>query len=465
MKVALIRPPEVHKYWNETRPSLSISYIASYLEHHGIEVKIFDANFHLWTHRETVEKVVKFKPDLIGITSMTHEISMAHKIASLLKDSLHAVPTVIGGCHVTALPRETLEEFENFTYGIYGEGEQTMLALVRCLQQDTTEKLPEINGIVYRHAQEIKINPPQKRLSSEELDKLPYPAFHHYYSHNRALAGKRDYYVIISSRGCPYNCAFCMQVLGRQVRRRSPENVVAEIEYAIDRYSAHTIYFLDEILLFNDQLTYDTLALIIKHNLPDRIRWRGLTRINFVNDKLINKAKEAGCFALEVGIESGSNEVLKRINKQITIEQAEEAVKIIKQAGIEVDANFILGHPHETIESVKTTIDFAAKLNPTTLAVGIMTPYPGTKIYEMALRGEGGYRLLTKDWSKYDKYGGNALELEGLPLQELEKWQRRALLYFYLRNYRFLDLFNFIIKYRKAILNLFLKRNRFSPEN
>jgi len=465
MKVALIRPPEVHKYWNETRPSLSISYIAAYLENNGIEVKIFDANFHLWTPHETAEKVKEFKPDLIGITSMTHEISMAHKIASLLKNSLRNVPTVIGGCHVTALPRETLEEFENFTYGIYGEGEQTMLSLVRCLQHNATEKLPELNGIIYRHASGITINPPQKRLSSEELDNLPYPAFHHYYSHNKALAGKHDYYVIISSRGCPYNCAFCMQVLGRQVRRRSPENVVTEIEYAIDHYSAHTIYFLDEILLFNDQLTYNTLALMIKHNLPKRIRWRGLTRINLVNEQLINKAREAGCFALEVGIESGSNEVLKRINKQITVEQAVEAVRIIKKAGIEVDANFILGHPHETIESVKATIDFAANLNPTNLAVGIMTPYPGTKIYEMALQGEGGYRLLTKDWSKYDKYGGKALELEGLPLHELEKWQRRALLYFFLRNYRFLDLFYFIIKYRKAIFNLFFKRNRFSTEN
>ena len=130
-----------------------------------------------------------------------------------------------------------------------------------------------------------------------------------------------------------------------------------------------------------------------------------------------------------------------------------------------MDANFILGHPHETIETVKTTMHFAAKLNPTTVAIGIMTPYPGTKVYEMALRGEGGYRLLTRDWSKYDKYGGKALELEGLPIQELEKWQRKALLYFYLRNFRFFDLFNFMIKYRKAIVSLFLKQQRFSPEN
>lgn len=465
MKVALIRPPEVHKYWNATRPSLGISYIASYLDYHGIKVKIFDANFHSWSPQQTVEKVLEFKPDLIGLTSMTHEISMGHGIASLLKKRLHHVPIVIGGCHVTALPRETLEEFINFTYGIYGEGEQTMLSLVRYLENENAETVHEINGLVYRHAQGITVNPPRKRLSSDELDKLPYPAFHHYYSHKTALAGKNEHYVIISSRGCPYNCAFCMQVLGRQVRRRSPQNVVAEIEFAIDRYGVHTVYFLDEILLFNDQLTYDTLELMIKHHLPSHIRWRGLTRINFVNEKLINKAKEAGCFALEVGIESGSNEVLKRINKQITTEQAAEAVRIIKKAGIAVDANFILGHPLETIETVKTTMRFAAKLNPTTVAIGIMTPYPGTKVYEMALHGEGGYRLLTKDWSKYDKYGGKALELEGLPIQELEKWQRRALLYFYLRNYRFLDLFNFIITYRKAILSLFLKRNRFSPEN
>jgi len=465
MKIAIIRPPEVHTYWNATRPSIGISYISSYLEKHGIEAKIFDANFHSWSPNQTAEKVEQFKPDLIGLTSMTHEISMAHTIVSLLKNRLSNVPSVIGGCHVTALPRETLEEFENFTYGIYGEGEQTMLSLVRCLQEGNTEKLHEINGLVLRHDQGITVTPPRERLSSEELDELPYPAFHHYYSHKRALAGKDDYYVIISSRGCPYNCAFCMQVLGRQVRRRSPENVVAEIEYAIDRYSAHTVYFLDEILLFNDQITYDTLALMTQHNLPSRIRWRGLTRANLVNEKLINKAREAGCFALEIGIESGSNEILKRINKQITTEQAEEAVRIIKKAGIEVDANFILGHPHETIKTVKRTIQFAAKLNPTTIAIGIMTPYPGTKVYKMALGGEGGYRLLSKDWSTYDKYGGRALELEGLPHKELEKWQRRGLIYFYFKNYRFFDLFKFIIRYRKAILALFFKDKKFSREN
>lgn len=458
MKVALIRPPEVNPYWKAKRPSLGISYIASYLKAHSIEAKIFDANYSAWTETQTVEFIADYRPDIAGISSMTHEIASSHTIAGLIKKRLDGVPTVIGGCHITALPQETLVEFPNFTYGIYGEGEATMLSLIQCLaQQNPQAGLTQINGLVYRDADNVLINQPRERLSSEELTQLSYPDFDQYYHSNKALADKGDYYVMISSRGCPYQCIFCMQVLGRQVRRRSAESVVEEMEYAIDRYGAHTIYFFDEIFLFNDRLTYDTLELIKKRDLPKRLRWRALTRVNLVDEKLIKNVKEAGCFALEIGIEAGSNEVLKRINKQITTEQTENAVGIIKKAGIAVDANYIFGHPHETVESIKDTIKLATKLNTDTIAIGIMTPYPGTKIYEMAQRGEGGYRLLTKDWSKYDKYGGKALELEGLPIAELEKWQRRGLLYFYLKNFRILDLIKFIIEYRRTIIGLLKK--------
>jgi radical SAM superfamily enzyme YgiQ (UPF0313 family) len=458
MKVALIRPPEVNPYWKAKRPSLGISYIASYLKAHRIEAKLFDANYNAWTETQTIELVAHYRPDIIGISSMTHEIASSHTIAALLRARLDNVPTVIGGCHITALPQETMIEFPNFTYGVYGEGEATMLSLIQCLsQQSREEELAQINGLVYRDTNQVFINPPCHRLSSEQLTKLSYPDFDHYYQSKKALAAKNDYYVMISSRGCPYKCIFCMQVLGRQVRRRSAESVVDEMEYAIDRYGAHTIYFFDEIFLFNDRLTYDTLELIKKRDLPKRLRWRALTRVNLVDEKLITCVKEAGCFALEIGIEAGSNEVLKRINKQITTEQTENAVRIIKKAGIAVDANYIFGHPHETVESIKDTINLATKLNTDTIAIGIMTPYPGTKIFEMAQRGEGGYRLLTKDWSKYDKYGGKALELEGLPIAELEKWQRKGLLYFYLKNFRIVDLIKFIIEYRRTIIGLLKK--------
>jgi anaerobic magnesium-protoporphyrin IX monomethyl ester cyclase len=458
MRVAIVRPPEVNPYWQVARPLLGIGYISSYLESNGIECKIFDANFNAWTEEQTVEAVVKYNPDLIGFSAMTHEICAAHSLASKLNSSLSGVPTVIGGCHITALPQETLEEFSGFTYGIYGEGEKTLLQLARYLQQGKSGSLSDINGLVCRSdSAGIQINPPRDRLSSEELDKLPYPMFSQYYKTEKPLAGKDDYYVMMSSRGCPYNCVFCMQVLGRQVRRRSARSVVDEMEYAIERYGAHSVYFFDEIFLFNDKLTYETIELMKKRGLPKRIRWQGLTRVNFVDENLIKQAKEAGCFALQLGIESGNDEILKVINKHITVKDAEAAVKIIKKAGVSVEANFILGHPGETPETVKQTIDFAARLNTDLVSIGIMTPYPGTKVYEMAKHGEGGYRLLTKDWSKYDKYGGRALELKGLPIKELEKWQRRGLLNFYLKNFRILDLTKFVLRYRRTIFNLLLK--------
>lgn len=458
MKIALLRPPEVNRYWHESRPPLGISYLASYLELNKVETRIFDANFNAWTKNETFEAIAAYHPDLVGLTSMTHEIFEAHSLASEIKSILYHVPTVIGGCHITALPRETLMEFSSFDFGIYGEAENTVLQLVQFLQADVVDRFSDIDGLVYRDTGGVHVNPPRRRLSARELDNLPYPAFNQFYPHKEALKGKNEYYVMMASRGCPFNCAFCMQVLGREVVRRSPENIVEEMEFAVERYAAHTIYFLDEIFLFNDQHTYDTLKLIRKRGLPDRIRWRALTHVRFIDENLVRLARESGCFSLELGLESGSDEILKIISKNITVQQAEMAVRIIKDAGISVEANFILGHPYETPETVRATVDFAARLNPNTIAVGLMIPYPGTRVYEMAKRGEGGYKLLTRNWSKYDKYGGRALELEGLTHRELEKWQKKALLVFYLRNFRILDLVKFIIKYRSTILYLFLKR-------
>jgi radical SAM superfamily enzyme YgiQ (UPF0313 family) len=207
-----------------------------------------------------------------------------------------------------------------------------------------------------------------------------------------------------------------MQVLGKKIRRRSPESIFQEIEYAISHYGAHTFDFSDDIFLFDNRETREILRSMIEKGLPKRIHWSALIRANLVKPDLINLAKEAGCFRLEMGVESGDNEILKAINKGITVEQVREAVKIIKQSGLRLGTYYILGHPNETRETIKKTIRLATQLNTDTIAVGLMVPYPGTKIYEMAQRGEGGYRLLSTDWAEYDKYGGRALEVGGLTL-------------------------------------------------
>lgn len=359
---------------------------------------------------------------------------------------------MIGGCHATALPQRTLTEFPDFDYAIYGEGERAFLNLVRWVNGEGGVDPYSIQGLVYRDGDEIYVNARPDFLSSQELDQLPLPDLGDYYGDDpAALKPGEACYVLVSSRGCPYNCAFCMQVLGRQVRRRTPEKVIEEMERAIERWGAHTFDFYDEIVLYDSSQTRKLLNLMIEKGFPQRIKWCGATRADQVEPDLMRLAKKAGCFRLGIGVESGDDQVLKTIGKRITVEQVKRAVKIMKDVDIAVDAYFILGHPGETEASVKKTVDLATELNTDTIAVGLMVPYPGTRIYEMALRGQAGYKLLSEDWSQYDKYGGKALELEGLPYEDLVRWQRKALINLYLKNFRPLDLLRYAWKRRKAL--------------
>jgi len=451
--VALIKPSATYADWYKW-PICGIGYISAYLKSNGIDCRIFDAYFNSWSEKETIKKVVEYSPSIIGLTAMTHDIVQADQIASQFKGRLNA-HTIVGGCHVTALPERTLREFPAFDYAVYGEGEKTVIELIKFLEQDGISEPSSIAGLGWRDIEgNIRINEPRERMTSSELDLLSYPDVTEYYNGTQALAGKNSSYIMFTSRGCPYNCAFCMQVLGKQVRRRSAESIIKEMEYVIFHYGVHTFNFADEIFLFDNRETREMLQLMINRSLPKQIRWSGLTRANLVNPELINLAKEAGCFRLEIGVESGDNEILKVINKGITVEQVRNAVKIIKDSGILVSTYYILGHPNETQETIRKTINLAAELNTDTIAVGLMVPYPGTKVYEMAHRREGGYRLLTEDWAQYDKYGGRVLEVGKLSFKRLSYWQAWAMVYFYLRNFRFLDLVKFFIQYRRGILFL-----------
>ena len=451
MKVGLIRLPPTYADWYR-HPLLGLSYICTNLEKNGYECRIFDAYFHTLSDIELINRVVEYQPDIIGISAMTHEIVNAARIASLLKGKLN-VTIVVGGCHVTALPKRTLREFPSFDYAVYGEGDHTILELIKYLEGGSVD-LKSINGLIYRdNLNNVCINEPRPFLTGEELDSLPFPSLRDYYGDDRkALAGKDSFYVIISSRGCPYNCVFCMQVLGRKVRHRSPQNVVDEFKYANSYYGAHTFNIADEIFLYDSAHTREILQMIVDQGLPKRIRWRGSTRVNLVNKEIVQLAKEAGCYRLELGVESGDDEILRTIGKGITVEEIRRAVRIIKDAGLELGTYYILGHPNETLESLKKTVNLAIELNTDNIAVGIMVPYPGTKVYDMALKGEAGYRLLSTDWSEYDKYCGKVLEIKNLPYEELIKWQKRTLVYFYLKNFRLLELFHFLWTRRRALI-------------
>jgi len=284
----------------------------------------------------------------------------------------------------------------------------------------------------------------------KDLDSLPFPDYDH-------LARKIDTYPIFSSRGCPNNCIFCCRIMGNKIRVRTPKSVVNEIKYALSKFRPKLFDFADETFTFPKARTMAICDLIIKEGINKRIKWMAQSRVTLVDQELFEKMKEAGCINVDFGVESGNSEMLKIIKKGITLDEASSAIAAAKQAGLNTGSYFIIGHPFETAETIRETIKFAAKLNTDSVAFGIMVPYPGTEVYEMAVRGEGGYQIISERWEDYDKQLGNALELDGLSRKQLEKWQRKAYLTFYFKNLRLLDGVRLVISQRKLLWRMLTK--------
>ena len=450
-KYLLMTPPaEVVRQKRDTLtdPMLSIGYLAAALRIRGFDVEIFDPKYEGLTIKESFERVKKINPTFVGLSSMTHEIVRAHKFAAMLKKWCKDVSVAIGGPHATSLPSETMKEFSNFDFLVQKEGEETILELASYLENKALN-ISEIKGLVYRNSEEIRIN--EAREWNYELDNLPFPAWDLYPQFRRSA------FPILASRGCPYNCLFCMRVLGNKQRKRNPKNIVNEMEWLVNNFNPIEIHFEDETFGIDKESTYEICHEMQSRGLHRRIKWRANIRINLVTEEFLSKIKESGCDSVGIGIESGNEKILKDIKKGITLSQAEKVVRMCKNIKLGVRTYFILGHPNETLKTAIDTIRFAAKIKPTYTVFGIMVPYPNTEIAKMAERSEGGYRLLSKDWSDYDKHLGNALELKKLSRKKLEFLQMGGYIYFYLRNLRLFDLLKFSIEQRIAIYNMFKK--------
>jgi radical SAM superfamily enzyme YgiQ (UPF0313 family) len=220
-------------------------------------------------------------------------------------------------------------------------------------------------------------------------------------------------------------------MFGRKVRFRSPVSVVSEMEECVNTYNIHHFEFIDDTLTVDKPRIMKICDEIIASGL--KVRWGCTTRVHTVDKPLLIKMRQAGCFRINYGVESGNSEILKKIKKGITLDQAKRAVKWTREAGIESGTYFMLGHPYETKETIKETIKFAKELDPDLAGFSILTPLPGTEVMSMIERGEGGIRLVTQDWSKYVHYGNAVIEGNDFTREDLLKFQKKALLSFYTR--------------------------------
>ena len=417
---------------------LGLGYIAAYLVQRGHTVRVLDAENVELTANGLRRHLLDFQPEIFGVTAMTHEVNTAAEACAIAKLMSPEVWTVVGGPHTTALPDRTLEEFPPIDIAVAGEGEMAMAELAEAKAQASQAELGTILGIAFRRGGRVVRTAARPWL--EDLDSLPFPAWDLF---------PKVSWGVMAGRGCPFGCKFCQRVLGRRLRMRSVDNVLAEFDALEDRLGRHDIWFRDETFGLNQRWADEFLEKLNarKQRKGYALRWGCNSRANLADLDRYRRMKESGCRRVSFGVESGDEVILKRIMKEITPQMAIDAIASAQTAGLSAAAFFIIGHPGETWRTALKTVHLAARCHANSIAVGVMAPCPGTEIWEMARRGEYGYKLLTEDWRAYDKYFGNALSVRGLSHRQLEFLQSLTYVWFYLYNLRFRALLRFVSRF------------------
>lgn len=441
-KVMLFVPPassiEDAKQSGIKWPRIGLAYIAAYLREKGVDVNVLDCRALGLKTNDIAEAIKEFDPDILAAGPFTEEIVSTYEVFKLARELKPGITNLIGGPHATALPERTLKEFPEIDIIVYGEGEISMADLAGC---QSKEDLHKINGITYRNGKGIIKNKPNPQV--EDIDNLPYPAWDlfplHAYKGILTIGSlervNRKFLElpILSARGCPFQCNFCFKTFGNSLRKRDSKKVVDELEYNYEKYGITHTVFVEGTFATDQRQAIEMCNDIIKRKLHKKIKWLCETRVDRVDEGFLKKIKEAGCEEVDFGVESGDEEILKRSKKGITIPQVKRAVKLAKEAGLKVGCYFIIGHPYETKESIKKTYKLARQLDSDILSVGIMIPYPGTEVKDMAIKGEGNYRLLPNEWMDYTKQRGGPLEMKNLSIDEIRKIQSREYIKYYLR--------------------------------
>jgi len=409
---------------------LGLAYIASYLEKNSFAVKIIDANV-LQINNEKVADLIKGKPDIVGISAMTSVIYSAWEIAKSIKQKFPKTLIVLGGPHPSILPEESLKN-EFIDIVVLGEGEEAMKEIAVSFRNGTI-KLNEIRGIAYKtNSDEIKRTEPRPLI--ENLDKLPFPARHLFPSLGKYVpeAYKRmPVATVLTSRGCPYRCTFCYAgIFGKKFRSRSPENIISEIEHLKKDFGIKEFHICDDNFFLDGKrvLRFCELLKEKKINLP----WAcvGGLRVNLVekSPELLKLMAQTGCYRTALGIESGNQQILDNIQKDITLEQVRKAVKTLNKAGILVGGLFMIGNYGESEKTVDDTIRFAKSLSIDFAEFMTATPYPGTQLYDQVL-GKG--HLLIKDWGEFNLWTGAVFEWDNLSKKQIDRLYRKAYVQYY----------------------------------
>jgi len=461
--IILINPPyekvskgfECVDHLSNQSPSLGLLHLAAQLQKDNFKVNIIESDLEKLSPQAVAEKVIKTNPRFIGITLFTVGVDNGVKIAQLVKKELPQIKVLVGGPHISSMGYETMKRFPSFDLAVLNEGELVVSKILNNYLQNETQT--NINGVIFRENNELITTSPSKEQI--ELDELPIPAWDLLKDFpNKYPLAVFDYpkgpvATFSASRGCPFKCEFCdTSTFGAKIRYYSPSKVFQIMQNLQKDYGIQHLQFVDDLFVANKKRIQELCDLIIQNNF--KMTWSCTARVDTINLEILKKMKQAGCWEISYGLESGSNQMLQHMKKATTVEQAKQAIVWTHQVGIRSKGLFMLGYPHEDTQTIQQTKEFINELPLTTMNLSKFTPYPGSPIYRRLY----GTSIRDEDWERMN--GMNFVyKPDNISMEKLDYEYKEILLTFYkrgiiLRHYlsvglknpnHFLRLFKFLL--------------------
>jgi len=384
-KILLINAINPHVEVEQRHPPLGLGYLVSalrkYFGEDFFEFRIVDRN---------IEKEIRqFNPGIVLISSVTQNFDIAIGYASFIKRL--NIPLIVGGIHISMMPYSLDRAFDA---GVIGEGEETVVELMKAFLKKgklLPEDLNDIKGIIFRKEDSIIFTEPRPLI--ENIDSISMPA--------RDFLKIEGHTYMFTSRGCPYKCVFCASTrFWNNVRFFSAEYVINEIWELVDNYNVKLISFYDDLFIADRQRLRDIVSLIKKDKKLGKVHFTCNGRANLINDEVVALLKEMNVLSVNLGMESGCERTLRFLKHQVTLEQNINAVKTIKRHGLSCNGSFIIGSPQETREEMTETYKFIKKIPINLTDIYVLTPYPGTPIWDYAKKR--GLVSENMQWSKLD---------------------------------------------------------------